>query len=153
MIAHMTSLTWTLVLALSCTSTPALSRSVDSAATGDVEKVGSSELASLEAQLSSSRIVFPGRVTSRHLHQPGMIASSSRYPSWPIRHYDTELDPLLASESREERRESGVGARRQRHLPLVQARHQMNNPWRQARERGYMPRGRPLSHSSLWYWD
>ncbi|XP_053635417.1 uncharacterized protein [Cherax quadricarinatus] len=130
-----------LVLFLYCTLTPVHSRAVS---------VSLSE----EDGDAQDPIIFPGKSTgSSQTHSPLMERFSNLYPSWPEPHHH-------ASESRERkepslqegRMEVEAARRRRQHPPQVEARHQLNNPWRQAQHLGYMARGQPQPQSSLWYW-
>ncbi|XP_045128801.1 uncharacterized protein LOC123514756 [Portunus trituberculatus] len=92
---------------------------------------------------SQGRTVFPPRPSggpgSSHLW-----SAASYYPRWPdrVRHdFTTEEE---TSHSRDD-------ARQPRRLPLVQARHQINNPRQQEQDNSQVHR-KPSS-VSLWYWD
>ncbi|XP_069194086.1 uncharacterized protein [Procambarus clarkii] len=154
MVVPMTGLAWVLILASCFYITPTHSWPLAGPSPRGDHKAGSRlALDGLEAFHpfdAEDRVVFPGRSTrQRHSPEDPLEELSSLYPSWPPRHYQS-----AETGSQGQGRTVRGGARQPRHHhPLVQARHQVNNPWRQAKYMGYMARGRPQSHSSLWYWD
>ncbi|XP_071551247.1 uncharacterized protein [Panulirus ornatus] len=157
MAALSTRMPWMLLLLLAvcCIPTSAASETGEVAAEGE----GSEEAKSSREAGQTSRhhttsatqdpVVFPDRFTGRpDARHPAMASLPSYFPFWPpLRHAD------LRPELWEEADDPPTLQRIPRHFPLVQARHQRNNPWRQARQQGYMARGQPQRSSSLWYWD